>query len=477
MHRKQGLAIIAAACAALAGGQWVRAADAVTPRAPLLLDDTAPSAGSTTGPATGPAAAATPTPTVTPLMGALDTVGLKAPLDNAGITITGFVEGGWTVDTSNPPGHILPDRAFDTKSNSIQLDQVELDVSRSVDYTKPFDFGVNVEQIYGTDAAYFHANGLALVSNGKAALPFGVPGGGGGSVATIHPKAQYDITQANFTISSNAVAKGIAFEGGKFTTLLGEEYIDPYSSSGTNAFYSHSFIFTQEPFTHTGALGILNLTDAWTFQGGITRGWDQATEDNNGSIDFIGQAKWVVNPKCTLYFNGITGHEEPDVPAGFAGANGVRTVFDIVGSYQLSDQLSLAANGMYAWESQTGNAGAGGGNGQWYGVAAYASYKVADQLTFNVRGEWFDDQDGAAPTLYNVTGVRESNQYYELTVGATIHPAPNNSVLANFFFRPEVRFDYANHAAFDAITDPNTGSTIASDHYFCSAGVDAVYAF
>ena len=464
MLRKQGLAIVAAACAALAGGHMVRAADAVPQRVPLLMDD------ATTTPTTNPVAPST-TPTTTPLMGLMDGIGIGKGLEDAGISVNGFVEGGYTYDTSNPPGRAITDRAFDTKSNSIQLDQVNLDVSRSVDYTKALDVGFNFESIYGTDTAYFHANGLALVSNGAFSPPF--PVNGGGSTATIHPKAQYDLTQANFTISSNAF-KGIAFEGGKFTTLLGAELIDPYTPAATNAFYSHSFIFTQEPFTHTGALGIVNLNDKVTFTGGITRGWDQSTEDNNGNIDFIGQLKLVsADSKGTLYLNGITGNEQSDVPAGTVGRDGYRTVFDVVGSYALSDQLSVSANGMYAFESQTGNIAINPasttGTSQWYAVAAYASYKISDQFTINGRGEWFDDQDGAAPTQYSA--VRQSNQYYEATLGATIHPLPNNALLSNLFFRPEVRFDYANHTAFDAV------GGVPTNRYFLSAAVDGVFAF
>ena len=213
----------------------------------------------------------------------------------------------------------------------------------------------------------------------------------------------------------------------------------------------------------------MNLSSAFTFTGGITRGWDQATEDTNGDIDFTGQVKYVISDKATLYLNGITGDEEPDVPAGGIGHDGYRTVFDVVGSYAASDQLTVGANGMYAFESQTGNLGSGGGTGQWYGVAGYATYKVLDSVTLNARGEWFDDQDGAAPTQYSA--VRESNQYYEVTLGATVHPLPNDPVLNNLFLRPEFRFDYANHTAFDPV------GGLPTNHYFFTAAVDAVFAF
>ncbi len=542
MHRKQGVALVAAAVAALAAGghRQARAADdmipatptrpaavtpatalGVPPAAPLLMDDTAPApagnpvpagptapgtvtpgttspnlstpvtpaapapmtpapmapapmapapmapapvaAGTTTAPATAPATTAG----TTPLMGILGSIGVGKGLSDAGISVTGFVEGGYTYDFSSPTGNVLSDRAFDTRHDSPVLDQVELNVSRTVDFTKPLDFGAQLEQIYGTDSAFIHSNGLTIYSYGKVAGPFY----GTGTASTIAPRAQYDLTQGNFTISSNALFKGIAFEGGKFATLLGAELIDAYSGASTNAFYSHSFIFVEEPFTHTGALGIVNFNDMFTFQGGITRGWDQATEDTNGNIDFIGQVKAVVSPKLTAYFSGITGNEEPDLPPGTPGHNGYRTVLDTVVTYALSDQLTVSANGMYAWEAQTGNAGNFGGLGQWYAVAGYASYKLSDNFTFNARGEWFDDQDAAAPTQFGP--VRRPNEYYEFTLGTTIHPLPNDAVFNNFFIRPEVRFDYADKATFDP--DLTTGQP--TDHYFFSFGVDGVFAF
>jgi hypothetical protein len=320
--------------------------------------------------------------------------------------------------------------------------------------------------MYGTDAAFIHSNGWTLVSNGDISGPFA----GTGSVGTIHPRAQYDPTQANFTVSTNAF-HGLAFEGGVFNKLLGYEMVDAYGPTADtqNAFYSHSFIFTQEPFSHTGALGIVNLTDGLTFTGGISRGWDQATEDTNGSIDFLGQLKWVVNKDATLNFNGVSGNEEPDVPAGAVGHNGYRTVFDVNGRYSASDQLTLGFDAMYAWEAQTGDLGSGGGTGQWYGVAGYAGYKINDFVTINARGEWFNDPDGAAPTQYS--SIRRPNEYYEITLGTTIHPFPNTYPVNNFFIRPEVRFDYADRAAFDPVAGAPT------DHYFFTFGVDGVYAF
>ena len=433
-----------------------------TPPAPL------PQGGPTTAEDVAPGT----TPTSTPLMRLLEKVGpnggVGKSLEDAGISVTGYVEGGYVYNFSSPTGNLNTTQAFGQRHDSPELDQVELLAQRSVDYSKPFDAGFYIENIYGTDTAYFHANGLTLVSNGDVAGPFA----GTGSTPTIHPKAQYDPTQFYFTLSSNAVAKGIGFQGGKFATILGYELIAPYTSGFTNPFYSHSLIFTQEPYTQTGALGIINLTDAFTFKGGITRGWDQATEDVNGpDIDYMGQVTYVVDKDLTVIVTGLTGNQQPSTPPGTVGQNGWRTTFDTVISYNVSDQLTLVANGDYTWEGQTDHAGAGGGIGQYYGVAGYARYTFSDFLQFNARGEWFNDPDGAAPTVYSP--IRRPNQFYEFTLGTIIHPFPNTDLLNNFFIRPEVRLDYADKASFDPVAPAGN----PSDHYYMTFQVDGVYAF
>jgi hypothetical protein len=251
--------------------------------------------------------------------------------------------------------------------------------------------------------------------------------------------------------------------GGKIVTPLGHEVID---ATG-NAFFSHSYIFAEEPYTHTGLMATYNLTDPsgptpFTVMGGFCRGWDQATEDNNGNLDLMGQLKYVVSGKCSLLLNVITGNDNPSGPF-----DGWRTVIDANGTYNASDELTLGFNGMYAWQPQTGNGGFGGGTGQWYGFAAYAGYKICDQLTFNARAEWFDDQDGAAPTQLAAVNTNIPNQFYEVTLGVTIHPLPANPCLAGLAIRPEARWDYSDHSAFNEGTQ----------HSQVTGAIEAYYSF
>ncbi len=422
------------------------------------------------GPQLSSAPDAAPPAVANPISALVNGVGVGDKLKPDAITAFGYVSGSWTYDASSPPGNIITGRVYDTKHESLQLDQVGLVLQRRVSYKKPFDVGFTLEQIYGWDSAYFHANGLTVAAPSRTAgQPSEIPRAGG--TAAIHPKAQYDLTQANLVLSTDAVAKGLAVEVGKFDTLVGFEPLEAFNPNPAlqGPFFSKSFIFTQEPFTQTGALAVLQPVENLTATAGITRGWNQATDDVNGSIDYTAQAVYAAGP-LTATLTGITGDEEP---SGIQ--DGWRTLLDTVEVFKVNDSLKFAVNGMYAWEAQTGNGGAGGGTGQWYALAAYASYQVVAPFTVNVRAEYFGDPDGAAPHRYG-TGVMSSaydrpigtpNNYAELTLGATVRPLAGNAVFTNLTFRPEVRVDYADHATWD----DGTG------HYQFTVGLEGFYAF
>ncbi len=435
MFDRKSLALVAA-CATLAFGGLVRAADGgsssksaadsqSTASQPVLLDD----------------AAAPATPPPPPLTEGLDDTPLGKPIGDAGITISGYVEGSTTfIDHSPPPGtnNLIVGRTFDTESDSLILNQVDLAISRAVDDTKgKFDVGFNIEQLYGADAAYVHSNGMTVYSPSKIGN-------------ARDPKNQYDLLQAN-VVFALPVGKGMSLTLGKFNTLLGAEVIE----APVNALYSHSFLFGQLPFTQTGILGAYNLCDEMTVQFGVTRGWDQALKDVNGDLDMTGQFKYTKD-KWTMYLNWSTGNQSSDA----SGMDGWRTVLDYVGTYAYSDNLSLTLNADYGWQAQASN----GGNGQWYGIAGYASYIISDYVTFNCRAEWFDDPDGAAPASYD-PGV--ANTYYEATFGVKVTPIPHNNIGKNLVFRPEIRDDYADHPVWGNPASPtNNQATLAIEGYF-----------
>src|SRR5579864_2317577 len=121
LHRKgvAKLAVCAAmACATVAGAEEINSAVSLDQvDKPLYLQDQ-------TQPATAPTTAPAPTPPK-PLMAGLEKIGVGKPLEDAGITIGGYIEGGYSVSFSRPPGDVLLGRVFDTKNNKIVLDQLD----------------------------------------------------------------------------------------------------------------------------------------------------------------------------------------------------------------------------------------------------------------------------------------------------------------------------------------------------------------
>ncbi len=444
MLRRKSLAM-AVALAAMTCGAVVRASDS-----DLTANSTDLSSYSTSALSSDPLLMDDTTPPDKPLMAALDKIGVGDLLKKANISIGGYVEGSWEYVRATPPGtNFISGRAFDAETESILLNQLDLDIQRPVDTTKNvFDIGFNVEQIYGADGAYIHANGLTTYSPTKIL-------GAYTSSGIRQPKNQYDLNQAYLSFAI-PVGNGIGIQVGKWDTLLGYEVIDAPS----NPLYTHSFLFTQLPFTQTGALISYNVTSTFFAEAGFSRGWDQALKDTNGDLDLTGQFKYTPNSKLTLYLNWSTGDQTPDPAPGTPGLDTWRTVFDFIGTYAVSDNLSVTANGDYGFQPKLDN----GGTGQWYGIALYGTYSIPSfsYVAFNLRGEWFDDQDGVSPGSFN-PGV--PTQYYELTFGLKITPFPNNNILSNLVFRPEARWDYATKQVWAGGRDRNQ-FTAAIEGYF-----------
>jgi hypothetical protein len=451
MFVRKGPALVALS-AILACGGLVRASDSSVSsdtglsNQPVMLQD----AGTT-----APAAPAAPAPTPpTPMMAGLEKIGVGKTLEDWNIHIGGYVEGSFTFDANHPNAGngggaqsdgFIGGRAFDVEQESLILDQVDLNVTRSVDVTqKKFDVGFTIDQVYGADSAFIQDNGLTIYSPTKIGL-------------ARHPKTQYALEQAFLTLAV-PVGNGLLVTVGKFDTLLGNEVINPTG----NMFFSHSFLFNEVALTQTGIMANYSINDSITATAGLTRGWDQALDDNNGSLDLLGQVTYK-----TGNWNFLLTVSSGDQEATGSGLDGWRTVLDPIVTYQYSDNLKLTCEAMYGWEPQVD----AGGTAQWYGACVYAGYKLTDMFTLNGRGEWLDAPDGFLPTGLGGVGP---NQYYELTLGVAITPFPNGigdsvsgNITSGLVIRPEIRVDYADHGVW-----PGDNA-----HDQLTAAIEAYYAF
>jgi hypothetical protein len=419
LHRK-GAALVAAsallACAGLVKAAEPQAQSAIPAGSGMTLDK--PVYLADTGPAD------------TSIMGLMDKAGWNKTMGDYGLTIGGWVEGSWTYNARNV--QVNPGRVFDFETQDLTLNQLVIYVEKPIDFSKKEGtIGGRMEWMWGADARLIHSNGLFD--------HYGVNDG---------PENQFDLTQAYIDVY---LGNGLNIRVGKFVTLMGAETINPNS----NAFYSHSYLFGFAiPFTHTGGYLTWVANDAWTFDLGVSRGWEQSLEDNNGcAIDVFGRATWTINPKTgtKLLVTGIGGPERAGNTSDY------RYVLDAVFMTNIGDNLMLSVNGDLGYEQ---SAGTDGDDAWWYGVAVYAGYKVSDMITINARGEWFEDPDGAR-------GLGTTGSVYEVTLGLDIHPLASNKNFASLRIRPEIRYDYSEDAFFAG----------GQKHDQWTAGIDAIFGF
>ena len=399
--------------------------------------------------ASNPASATTPAPAAEPslglLMSVLDKVGMAKPLSAFGINLYGYVQGGYFHDFTRPQKGGATFIGYNSFKNSGVLDKVSLNVERTVDATKKqFDLGFRLEGIYGSDAAFIHSNGLWAKETGHT---------------------QSDLLQSYLDIAlPNLPAK---IRVGKWIELAGfEQYsANIYGAFGdpSRALYSYSYQFLYaEPGTQTGAFATYILNSQWTFDAGLTRGWNQSTRDSNGTSDFLGRVTFTPSDKTTIIFVMTEGPEYPvavgnNIPAG--DNKDWWTALDLVVTQKINNKLDLGLGFDYVETPQITNLKDGAK--RWGGVAGYASYAIDSYFTLNTRLEWYND---SANGFSN--GAPVGANYYESTVGVAIKPFPKNKILSNLLLRPEVRYDHSNRLVFNS-----------SDHNQWTFSIDTLFTF
>ena len=143
--------------------------------------------------------------------------------------------------------------------------------------------------------------------------------------------------------------------------------------------------------------------------------------------------------------------------AGFTDTvNGRRDCFDVVATYNATDQLTFIINYDYGdQENFTSLVDESTIKAKWDGVAVYVNYGFSDQWRLSLRGEYFDDKDGYR------TGVIQ--KWKEAT--ATLAYLPTKHVE----IRGEARGDRSDK---DAFVD---GASVSKDQY--SLGLEGIVKF
>jgi hypothetical protein len=322
-----------------------------------------------------------------------------------------FSVSGWTdaAFTASSDAHEQLPMGFNFRANEGHVQQQWLRVERTVDQnaTTP-TFGFRSDTLFGIDYRFTVARGLF---SGQLSDDNGQP-----NLYGVDPVQFY--AEAYFP----QVGRGLDVKLGRFFAQFGAESID----TTQNYFLSRSYSFIYDPFTHTGLLTTLKLTDAWSVQNGLVLGSDVFI-DPADTPTYIGGAKWAPpNGRDSVLFEVILGSGRFNQARNF---NNVE-IFDLVYTHKFSDRLNYTLDALYGFETNVPDIG----TADWFAAVQYLSYQVTGRLSATTRLEFFDDPQGQR------TGF--SGLYAALTGGVTWKPTPAGLPPGSLLIRPEVRYDY-----------------------------------
>lgn len=320
-----------------------------------------------------------------------------------GITANGYIAASYYASNGYP----LNVHQFDVDHDTFQLDQAGFTVA----YQPKQGFGGLVDLMAGEDARIVH-----LAEDG-------------------HDNT-FDLRQAYIQYATGP----LTLIAGKFVTLAGAEVINP--TQNTN--FSRSLLFTwAEPLDHTGIRATYALSDTFSLIAGLNNGWNTTSTSYGSKTGEMGIA-WAPNKTFSLAAQSYVGKFGGTVP----GLDGVRSLVDVVGTYNATSALTFIVN--VDWDRQDQAAGSGTAAASWYGVAGYANYAFNDRWRISLRAEYLDDRDGfitsamasSLPLGVFYPGSTSGQHLWEGTVTFGYDPTKN------FELRLEGRYDTAQSAIF-----------------------------
>ena len=362
--------------------------------------------------------------------------------ENQRSKLYGWVAPGLDFSTSS---HTNAPEVYDATPNRLELNQAIVYYERLPDtvHTKTFDWGFHLTGLFGTDYRYTTAKGYFSKQLLKYNHQYGA-----------------DLPIEYLDLYFPSVAKGMNIRIGRFISVPGIEA----QLSPNNYIFSHSILYFIDPFTDTGLITTVKMSDRWLLQAGVTAGHDVAP--------WTSDAK----PSATACLDYTTGTTNDNVYVCANGINSAKFAYDNVQQYdatwyhRFSKTWHVASEAWFMYERDVPNISPqiqhplfvqSGVNGAVchglvqsclapeYAIENYVEHEVNSKLILSFRSEIVNDKKGQR------TGY--ATKYSENTLSATRY------IGSTIMIRPELRFEHSyDRKAYDYGRDRNQ-FTLASD--------------
>src|ERR687891_139914 len=330
--------------------------------------------------------------------------GKSSVQDAIGINFGGYLDTSYTWSSNRPrsPANITG-RYFDKDHNKIVFNDFHLFVEKP---EKDWGVGFRISGDFGRTGELLREATLW----GK----------------TLKDEPSAELREAYLT-TTLPIGEGLAIKGGLFVTTLGTEILPNPGAYNDNI--SRSFLFNFAiPLRHLGMLFSYPLLKVLSLNAGVVTGWDNP-RDNNGQPSVMGGFGFTPIDQFALTSSLIYGPEQ------FHNSGNKRFAWSNVATIKPFDPLTLLLEYTYGREE---NASLGGTrDAMWHGVAGIASYGWTDRFTTALRGEVFEDRDGAR-LGGNFFGTHANQTVAEVTLTGAY------KFTKMFLGRVEVRQDWAD---------------------------------
>jgi hypothetical protein len=372
-----------------------------------------------------------PDTNVPPLMTALYAGPNGKAWQDSHIKVYGWLEGSLNLSTSHNSN--LPS-AYDIYPNSVQLDQAVLYIERLPDtvQTDSVDWGFHVSGLFGTSYRFTMNKGYF-------------------SQQLLEENRQYgfDPVLEYFDLYFPQVADGMNIRVGRFISVPGiEAQLAP-----NNYIYTHSLLYSIDPFTDTGAIATIKLNNRWLVQLGLTASHDVAPWTPDARPSGTACLGYTFREGSDFLYPCINGLND-----GKYAYNNLQ-MFDTTWYHKINAKWHAATEAWYMYEKdvpdvsetallETGANGAYCSEGETRCLApewAFVNYvekEISSADYFSIRTDFLDDMRGQR-TGYK-TRYAEETWMWGHWVGSTI------------LLRPELRFDHSfDMRAYDRGTATN----------------------
>ena len=307
--------------------------------------------------------------------------------------------------------------------------QLGLDLFKPLDETT-WSWGFNAIFIAGADASFL------------------TPIGGGWN--NTNPRFGADFTDLNLTAHLPILTDGgVDVKAGRQTTVLGPMGALPWQRYFDSSDYAW---YNMEEGRYTGVSAVWHISKQLDWYNGFEEGWGSFFDDVTTGVDYITQINYWLDceaKKTKVWTTLLTGPTSRS-----SGANttvlelGLQHNYDET-FYQIVDTQMVWSKGPVAAVPPPGY------NENAYDVYTYIGAHLDKCWDVNSRFEWYDDLDGLGYAGGFGNGVHTN--YYEITLGPDYHP------YKWIQFRPEIRYDYADHPNFGPNNDKQNQLSIAAE--------------